>query len=71
MPQYEVGKRWYFDSLSRYVQPGEVIELPEAEAESHMHNEPGLLKPARQTAQATPEVARSAKPKSTKHRAKR
>lgn len=63
MPQYQVGKQWWFNELGRKPDPGEVVELEEAIAENYMRNEPGLLKPVRVTTQARPSVTGSAKAK--------
>lgn len=59
MPKYEVGKLWFFPRIGDKPPVGSVIELSEDEAEEYMHNEPGLLKPVRQTAQAHPSVIAS------------
>lgn len=65
--QYQVSKSWWFSELGRKPEPGEVIELPEETAERYMHNEPGLLKAVRHTAQAHPSDVRSeSKPKGRK-----
>jgi len=64
MNQYEVGQARFYPSLGRWAYPGEIITLDEAEANNLMQNEPGLLKPAKQTTQAVPSVARQA-PKNT------
>lgn len=71
MSQYKVGKQWFFPELGRKPALGEVVELPEEVAERYMHNEPGLLAPAKRTTQAAPEVVRAAKPKKVTRRAKK
>lgn len=62
MPQYEVGKHWYFASVNETKNAGDTVELPEDVAANYMHNEPGLLKPTRQTTRATPDVVRDDQP---------
>lgn len=57
--RYQVGKNWFFPALGRKPELGEVVELPEELAAHYMHNEPGLLTPARQTTQARPSAVRS------------
>jgi hypothetical protein len=61
MQQYVVGKTWYFKEYSRTFNAGEPIELESDVADDYVHNEPGLLAPARQTTQARPTVVRSEK----------
>ena len=68
MPNYEVGTAKFYPSLGRTAYPGEVIPLDEDVADNYMKNEPGLLKPARQTTQAKPTVVRKAA--KTKRRAR-
>jgi len=63
MPKYQVGKLWFFEELGRKPAAGETIELDEEAANRYMHNEPGLLKLARETAQAAPDTVRADKPK--------
>lgn len=58
MPQYAVGAARFHPPLGRWAYPGEVIDLESDYAEGLMHNESGLLKPVRQTAQARPAVRR-------------
>lgn len=60
--QYEVGKDWWFPTLGRWAYPGETISLDKDVAENFMHNEPGLLKPVRQTTQARATNVRAPKP---------
>ncbi len=71
MPQYEVGQARFYPSLGRWAYPGEVIPLDEAEAENLMHNEPGLLKKAKETTQASPSIVRDDKPKTRRTRVTR
>ena len=54
MPKYTVGKSWLFPELGRYAYPGDTIELPEDVAKRYMHNEPGLLAPARERTVGNP-----------------
>lgn len=61
MPNYIVGKTWRFPEHSKTFNAGDAIELDEAVAENYMHNEPGLLKPARVTTQAQVPVTREKK----------
>ncbi len=48
-----------------------MIPLDEAEAENLMHNEPGLLKKAKETTQASPSIVRDDKPKTRRTRVTR
>lgn len=60
MGKYTVGMTWSFKERNfETFHAGDVIELEEDVAENYMHNEPGLLTPARQTTQAHPEVVRT------------
>jgi hypothetical protein len=63
MPQYEVGTARFYPTLGRWAYPGEVIPLEQDYAEELMKNEAGLLKPVRQTTQASPQAARGRKPR--------
>src|SRR5438552_3806569 len=58
MATYQVGKDWFFPELGTKPAVGTVIELPDDAAARYMANEPGLLQPARQTAQAHPDTVR-------------
>jgi hypothetical protein len=66
MAQYQVGKQWWFPTLGRKPDIGEVVELPEDVAATYMHNEPGLLAPVRRTTQAKPKAARGRPPRATR-----
>ncbi len=68
MPQYEVGKLWWFPELGEKPPVGSVVELEEAAAERYLHNEPGLLAPVRLTAQAHPQAVRDPSPKTPRGR---
>lgn len=71
MSLYTVGKQWYFPELGRKPDAGEVVELEDDVAERYMHNEPGLLAPAKRTTQATATVKRADEPKKPARRVKK
>lgn len=56
MPRYELSQTYYFRENGQKLEPGDTVELTEEQAAEHNHNNPGLLKPVRQTTQATPVV---------------
>lgn len=59
MPVYEISERHHIRELGRKVRPGEVIHLMEDVAERYNASHPGLLVPARRTAQGEIGAARA------------
>ncbi len=54
MPQYILSRHYVLPGSARVVDPGEAVELTEAEADRLMVYEPGLLKPALVRTQGAP-----------------
>jgi hypothetical protein len=70
MPQYTVGKQWFFPQIGVTANPGEVIELDEGVADQYMHNEPGILKPVLHNTQAKVKITREKSSKVKRPRAR-
>lgn len=72
MPTFEVSSTHFFRETGQKVEVGETVELTDDQAGACNVTHPGLLKPVRQTAQASPKTIRVAKkPALRKSRARR